>query len=149
MRTLRDAITGVLKDHPEIDFRFCRLGQHESLLDAIAERFLTRGRQDLNQVWLHACFADITETCQPPDIFAELRKRVSVDENYWFLASEENGKYWVAEGNGAAIIKVIVEMHCFEYYIIDRQMTWLICENHHNMLIQARARDRSIPVSIT
>jgi hypothetical protein len=145
MRSLRDAINGVLNAHPEIEFRFCRLGRHEAVLDAIGERFLTRGRQDLNQVWLHECFHDIRDTSQPPDIFVELRKRLDDEEQYWFLASEENGKYWVAEGKGAAIIRVIGEMFCFEYYIIDRQMTWILCENHHNMLIEARAKDRCGP----
>ena len=148
MKDLRDAISGVLREPPEIDFRFCRLGRHEAVLDAIAERFLTNGRRDLNQVWLHECFHDITHTCQPPDIFAELLKRLSNDEPYWFLVSEENGKYWVAQGTGAAIIKVIGEMSCFEYYIIDRQMTRILCESHHNMLIEARAKDQSDPLSI-
>jgi hypothetical protein len=143
MKDLRDAISEVLKEHPKIDFRFCRLGRYEAVLDAISERFLTNGRRDLTQVWLHECFHSITDTSQPPDIFAELRKRLSNDEHYWFLASEENGKYWVAEGSGTALIKVIGEMSCFEYYIVDRQMNWILCENHHNMLIEARAKDGS------
>lgn len=118
------------------------------MLDTIAERFLAHGRMDLGKVWLHESFHSIIDTSQPPDIFAELRKQLNDDEHYWFLASEEDGKYWVAEGSGAAIINVIGEMHCFEYYIVDRQMTWILCESHHNMLIKARAEDRSIPVSI-
>jgi hypothetical protein len=140
MKNLRDRINDVLKEHPEIEFRFCRPGRYEAVLDGIAERFLTRGRYDLDQTWWWACLANQTESSVPADVFAELRKRLHPEESYWFVASEEDGKYWVAEASGAAIPEVLGEMPPFEYYIIDRKMTWLLCENHHDTLIEARAR---------
>lgn len=149
MEDLRDAINGVLKEHPEIEFRFCRLGRYEAVLDAIADRFLQRGRYDLDRIWLWDCFANRTECYVPGDVLAELRQRLHPEESYWFLASDEDGKYWVAEASGAAIPAVIAEMHAFEYYIIDRRMTWMLCENHHGTLIEARPKTRgsSLPIA--
>ena len=148
MKNLRDRINDVLKAHPEIEFRFCQLGRHEAILDAIAERFLSRGRYDLNRVWMWDSFENIQQSFVPEDVLAELRKRLHPEENYWFLASEEDGKYWVAEASGAAIPEVLGEIPGFEYYIIDRKMTWLLCGNHHDTLIEARAKTRGAPLPI-
>ncbi len=148
MKDLRDAINGVLKERPEIEFRFCRLGLYEAILDSIAERFLNRGRHDRDKTWWWDCLANKTESSAPTDVFAELRKRLHPEEAYWFVASEEDGKYWLAEATGAAIPEVLGEMHGFEYYIIDRKMSWLLCENHHDTLIEARARFHGHPVPV-
>lgn len=148
MKNLRDAINEVLKEHPGIEFRFCRLGQYEAVLDDIAEHFLARGRRDLNQVWMHHSFHEVIATSQPQDIFVELKKRLDEEEIYWFLASEDDGKYWVAEGSGAGIIGVIRKMHDFEYYICDRKMSWILCEDHHGIWVEARGKVQRGPLPI-
>jgi hypothetical protein len=148
MKNLRDRINDVLNEHPEIEFRFCGLGRYEAVLDGIAECFLSRGRHDPARVWMWDSFENIQESFVPGDVFAELRKRLHSEEIYWFIASEEDGKYWVAEASGAAIPELLGETHAFEYYIIDRKMTWLLCKNHHDTLIEARQKTRSAPLPI-
>jgi hypothetical protein len=118
------------------------------VLETIAEHFLARGKRDLNQVWMYHSFHEVIATSQPRDIFAELKKRLDDEEIYWFLASEQDGKYWVAEGSGAGIIKVIGEMHGFEYYICDRKMGWIFCEDHHGILVEARGKVQRGPLPI-
>ncbi|WP_035615508.1 DUF6756 family protein [Haloferula sp. BvORR071] len=148
MKNLRDNITQVLKEHPAIEFRFCRVGQYEAVLDSIAERFLSRGRYDLSRIWLWEAFDQITESYVPADVFAEWRKRLHPEESYWFLASDEDGKYWVAEGTGSAIPEILRETPPFEYYIIDRKMSWILCENHHGTLFLAQPRFQGSAVPI-
>lgn len=146
MSDLRDAITGVLNEHPGIEFHFCRPTEYEAVLEAISERFLARGRHDLKATWWWTSFADKTESFVAADLFAELRKRLHPEESYWFVANEEDGNYWVAEASGAAIFAVLRGMRDFEYYIIDRKMTWILCDSHHNTLIEARAKSQAVPL---
>ncbi len=30
---------------------------------------------------------------------------------------------------------IVGECYCFEYYLIPKDTSWLICENHHNRII--------------
>lgn len=61
------------------------------------------------------------------------------DERYWFIASDEHGKYWMAEANGVGILTVLRKTYYFEYFVVNGHMTWLICENHHGVLVEASA----------
>lgn len=135
--TLRDDITEALKAAPDTDFHFVLLHSFEGILDRIAESFLLEGRQDLRYVWLWERFRHQVASSHPPEALAELQSRLQPDERYWFLASDQHGKYWVADATGSGILTALREMYCFEYYVVDRRMTWLICENHHGMLIEA------------
>ena len=137
---LRDVITTALSQLPGVDFRFVRLHEYQELLEKIAERFLARGVRDLSKTWLWEYFHTPISGSYPEDSLAELEKRLSPDERYWFLASEEDGKYWVADGTGAGILAVLRETHHFEYYIVERKLSWLLCENHHQCLIEAAAK---------
>lgn len=136
--TLRDDITTALAAAPETDFHFVRIHSFQ-ILDRIAERFLTEGRQDLRYVWLWERFCYKLSSSHPNDSVSVLESRLHPDERYWFLASDEHGKYWVADATGSGIFTILQEMYCFEYYVVDRHMTWLICENHHGVLIEASA----------
>lgn len=135
--TLRDDITSALSSVPETDFHFVRLHSHQDILDRIAERFLIEGRQDLRYVWLWERFRHELASSHPPDPLADLVRRLRPDERYWFLASDQQGKYWVADATGSGILTTLREMYGFEYYVVNRPMHWLICENHHGILIEA------------
>jgi hypothetical protein len=137
--TLRDDITAALATAPETDFHFVRLHSFQEILDRIAERFLKEGRRDLRYAWLWERFRNELTSLHPDDPVSALESRLQPDERYWFLASDEHGKYWVADATGAGILTTLREMYCFEYYVVNRNMTWLICENHHGVLIEASA----------
>jgi len=135
--TLRDDINKSIKKANIKGFKFVRLTAYEDLLRRIAEKFIVQGRAGLKYVWLWEHFHEPTVSSNEQDAIKLLELKLPKDQSYWFLASEENGKYWVAEGIGEGIIQVLKEMYCFEYYIIERNFRWIVCENHHGTLIQA------------
>ena len=132
---LRDAITKAIQDESISDFHFVRLTKWEDILNRIANRFLRNGNPDLNSIWLWETFRGPLKTEQPSDPMQWLQDYLDSSENYWFIATEEDGKYWIAEATGTAIIRLIEEMYAFEYYVVDRQMNWILCENHHSVFI--------------
>ncbi len=136
--SLRDDINEAIKGLANLKFDFVSLHRYQDILDQVAERFLNRGKRDLNKIWLWNEFRNETGSSQPEDVISELAVLLEPQTSYWFIASDENGKYWVAESNGISIVTVLKEMYGFEYYILDRHMTWILCENHHGMLIEAK-----------
>ena len=136
--SLRDDINEAIKGLANLKFDFVSLHRYQDILDQVAERFLNRGKRDLNNIWLWNEFRNETGSNQPEDVISELAVLLEPQTSYWFIASDENGKYWVAESNGISIVTVLKEMYGFEYYILDRHMTWILCENHHGMLIEAK-----------
>ncbi|MGB8355218.1 MAG: DUF6756 family protein [Chthoniobacteraceae bacterium] len=135
--SLRNDITSAIKNQSEIDFEFVRLNRYQEILKRIAERFLAKGCLSLTHIWLWEEFRHTVCNTQPPDVIAAIKQRLLPTERYWFLASEEDGKYWVANATGSGIISTLKEMYPFEYYIVDRTMNWILCENHHGLLIEA------------
>ena len=135
---LRNDINEAIKGQENLTFNFVSPHRFEDILNQVAERFLKQGKRNLNQIWLWNEFRNETKSSQPADVILELTSRLEPQDSYWFIASDENGKYWVAESNGSSIITVLREMYAFEYYILDRKMTWILCENHHGMLIEAK-----------
>ena len=54
----------------------------------------------------------------------------------WFVAEDTDLPYYpVYETTPAAVEKIIGECFGFEYYLIAKDMGWLLCENHHDTLI--------------
>lgn len=58
------------------------------------------------------------------------------DERVWFIV-EDSGPpgYSVWEADVRDVQAVIGECYGFEYYLIQRQFRWLVCENHSDVLI--------------
>ena len=140
---LRDAITKAVQDESISGFEFVRLIRWEGVLNRIAEKFLRNGTRDLKSIWLWESFRDPITSNQPDDPPQWLRDNLDPSADYWFLATEEDGKYWIAEATGGAIIRVIEEMYGFEYYVVDRRMNWILCENHHSVFIRSDQSETS------
>jgi hypothetical protein len=134
---LRDDITQAVGEAGIEGFSFVRLTKWETILNQIAERFLNRGVRDLESIWLWNSFREVVSSSQPEDPIGYLRQQIEPAEVYWFIASDENGKYWVADATGTAIVWTVKEMYGFEYYVVDRHLKWLLCENHHSIFIKA------------
>jgi hypothetical protein len=137
--TLRDDINAALKEAGISNFHFVRSTAYEELLNRIAEHFLLRGPADLEHIWLWERFREPMLSHHPNDAIQYLENRLPRDRSYWFLASEENGKYWVADTTGADLLRTLKGTYCFEYYIVERKLGWILCENHHGVLIQTGA----------
>jgi len=137
--TLRDDINFIIKESNIKGFSFDRLTAYKKLLNRIADKFLINGRMDLNHVWLWDRFRNPKVISTNTDSSNLLTEYLLFNELYWFLASEEDGKYWVAESTGKAIIQIIDEMYLFEYYIVERNLNWILCENHHGAFIKSES----------
>jgi hypothetical protein len=58
------------------------------------------------------------------------------DEIVWFIAEDDdNSGFPVYEATPRAAQQVIGECAYFEYYLVAKDMSWLLCENHHDVLI--------------
>jgi hypothetical protein len=135
---LRDDITHAVGEAQIEGFSFVRLTKWEGLLHRVAERFLQRGVRDLESVWMWNEFRQVVSTSQPADPLGYLQEQVELASVYWFIASDQHGKYWVAEATGSAIVRVVSEMYGFEYYVVERHLDWIFCENHHGIFIKAQ-----------
>ena len=68
-------------------------------------------------------FLKLTEICPDPA------------ESVWFVAESSTlPSFPVYEGTVEAIQRVIGECHAFEYYLVNKECSWLVCENHHDVV---------------
>ncbi|WP_309572335.1 DUF6756 family protein [Deinococcus sp.] len=119
-----------------------RLTQYEVVLDKILETFTTLGQRGKNNFWLWEHFRGQKAVYSAGDgnNLDALASLISDAKRVWFLTEEwegnkGKGNYWGFEGSPASIVNVIRELHHFEYYIVAKDFSWLVCENHHNTLI--------------
>jgi uncharacterized protein DUF6756 len=57
-------------------------------------------------------------------------------ERVWFVVEDDALPFYpVYAATPAAIRAIIAECYGFEYYIIQREFQWLLCETHHNRMI--------------
>jgi hypothetical protein len=136
MKNLRDELNLIINTENIRGISFVRLNEWQWVLKKIASAFLVRGEYNLGTVWLWEYFKEPYTSFQPESAIVELNGLLNSTEHYFFIASEENGKYWVMEGDGASIICLIKNSFCFEYYIANKSISWLLCENHHGVMVQ-------------
>ena len=54
----------------------------------------------------------------------------------WLIAEDDSELFYPVYDIRPSIIKVVIgECFAFEYYIIDKNKEWLLCENHHDRMI--------------
>lgn len=65
-----------------------------------------------------------------------LHHLVPIDEAVWLMAYDGSSFYFY-EGLVTAIERIIPELTYImdEYYIVSKKLDWLLCENHHDVLI--------------
>lgn len=58
------------------------------------------------------------------------------EEIVWFVVEDDQLPYYpIFECTITNAIKIVSECFAFEYYLIPKNKSWLICENHHNRII--------------
>jgi len=57
-------------------------------------------------------------------------------ERVWFVA-EDIHEFALYHSTVEGIQAVIGECYGFEYYVVAKDLTWIICENHHDVVIAA------------
>lgn len=137
MKNLRDELNRVINSENISSISFVRLNEWQWVLNNLANTFLVYGEKDLERIWLWESFKEPYTSFQPENSISELEGFLNATEQYFFIASDEDGKYWVMEGTGASIICLISNSFCFEYYIANKSISWLLCENHHGVMVQA------------
>ena len=56
-------------------------------------------------------------------------------ERVWFVAEDDQLPYFpVYDATPAVVQQIIGECYGFEYYLIAKDLSWLLCENHHDMV---------------
>jgi len=59
-----------------------------------------------------------------------------LDKNVWLMVEDDEEPFYpIYDCSPKIISQLLGECFMFEYYIIDKNKDWLICENHHNRLI--------------
>jgi hypothetical protein len=59
-------------------------------------------------------------------------------EKVWFVAEDDELPYFpVYDATPAIAQRIIAECYGFEYYLIAKDLSWLLCENHHDLVIAA------------
>lgn len=140
MSNLRKGILKVKKENALDDNLFKEVShlEYSEILKKINSTFLVTHKYD-DSVWWWKSYKELKSYAihfREGYAFDILDKIVpSKDQKYWFIASEQNGKYWLYESNINTIKLMIGEMYGFEYYIVDKKYTWILCENHHDILI--------------
>jgi hypothetical protein len=58
------------------------------------------------------------------------------DEQVWFIAEDDKlPQFPVFETSAAIASRVLGECYGFEYYLVAKDFSWLLCETHHNVVI--------------
>jgi len=62
------------------------------------------------------------------------------NEPVWFIAEDDSFPHYpVFETTPEIASLVIGECYGFEYYLVAKDLSWLLCENHHNVMCAAGA----------
>ena len=105
------------------------------VFDAAVEHFVVGG----DRVWWWEAFR-LPATWRKFDDGRAFERIVAVapdpDERVWFVAEESHLPFYpVYETTPRTAESVIGACYGFEYYLIAKDFSWLICETHHNDLV--------------
>lgn len=67
-----------------------------------------------------------------------LDQLVGKHEKVWFVGCNSKydvTKFYLFQGYVKPIQQVLGEMYPFEYYLINKKYEWMLCENHHGVMI--------------
>lgn len=135
MHTVREEIEAAVLSLKLSPHRFYELpeAQAKSVIQQALDRFVTGGDR---RSWWEA-FKDHSVSRRVTDGWKLITTLVS-EPNIpaWFIAQDDQSPFNpVYEATPTAAAQVVGECFGFEYYLIGKDMSWLLCENHHDLLI--------------
>lgn len=138
-KTIRDEINEVKKtlNLSDDELNLTRLTKYQEILHSIREKFTTLKANKIRNWWWDS-FINPYFYFYPKNINHALAFLVPEKESVWFVIDDETKTlepYWLYEGKIHSIIAVLNELPFCEYYIISKHLDWILCENHHNILI--------------
>jgi hypothetical protein len=139
MKSFRDEINKIIEElHlSDEDFQLVRLTRYREILVSIVEKFTRLKKTQINMWWWNYFNEPIYNFC-PKDVFEVLPELIDKEESVWFIIEDERKAeehFWLYEGRINAVVSILKELSFEEYYIVSKKLEWILCENHHNLLI--------------
>lgn len=135
---LRSEIQNAIKSLNLSDQQFKEIGLYQwvKIIKMVEDTFINKKVYNANfqPYWEHLKEIPFSMHFCNNDAFRFIGNIVDIEEKLWFLVQDAN-KIWLYEGTVKSIIEIIGECYGFEYYLISKQLSWLLCENHHGYLI--------------
>lgn len=110
---------------------------------AILERIIA-SRTSLNSaavsaLWWWEALREPVAYTQPSDALCTLKALIDPNESIWFVveagSQKERGNFWLYDSKIGPVCAVLQELPLVEYYIVQKKLQWLVCENHHGLVI--------------
>jgi hypothetical protein len=137
----REWITAAAKKlEIETQLRLVEPHRFQSILERIVATRTKLDKAATDALWWWEALLEPVAYRKAEDPLALLQELVDPNEDIWFVAeanspSKKLGNFWLYEARIVPVCAVLAECPAFEYYILPRKMDWLLCENHHNLLI--------------
>jgi hypothetical protein len=134
--SVRDEIREAVRRLGLEDDEFAEVLDSEArrLFDSFLARFT--GGVDMRWWWEHFTLPITTARFHDGKGFLRISELVpDPREKIWFVAEDDELPFFpVYDVTAAATQQVIGECYGFEYYLIAKDLTWLLCENHHDTM---------------
>ncbi|MCA9182699.1 MAG: hypothetical protein KDA51_14650 [Planctomycetales bacterium] len=133
----RRAILSAVQQHglSSQGFRCLEPTEEALLVQQIEARLVSS--DDRIRWWESFCVPTLTR-CFPDGSGFRRLEEISPDhhEPIWFIVEECSSAGLAAfETTVRSASMIIGECHAFEYYLVAQDYSWLICENHHDVVI--------------
>lgn len=152
IKTVKDEIETARRSLKLVDSQFREVPDTEarSIYEAAESNFVSSS----GLLWWWEDFKQPATRVHFPkqDGFRHLQEiALSENEMLWLIVEEERSDcYPVYEGRIAEIQSIIAECSAFEYYLAPKDLSWLVCENHHDVIfaIGAKVEERLRKIEI-
>lgn len=113
--------------------------RYQGILERIISSRTSLDKSGTSALWWWEALREPVAYVQPTDPVAVLKGLVPAGEPVWFVVEANSpkkfGNFWLYESTIEPICTVLRELPPFEYYIVAKKCEWLLCENHHGLLI--------------
>ena len=119
------------------DFRALDIhDEWQKIEENIYHTFCRLNHPTIRPIWLWEHFKQDT-ACLPIEFpFLILEQLIDPSNEVWFFVNGDRDKFWFYQGKVKTIRKVILKSsYIDELYIASKKYDWLICINHHDILI--------------
>jgi hypothetical protein len=126
-------------DLDEAAFRQLQGGRAQELLDRVLESFTTRGLRNRNLRWLWEDLRDPHSSVAGPHELDVLLTLGPPETPVWLVVEDfgrmkDGPPFWIFEATLAAAVATLKNHHLHEFSVVSRSLTWLVGENHHDVL---------------
>jgi hypothetical protein len=135
---------GILAAARELDldgasFRQLLGGRALEVLDRVLDSFTTGGRGERRRHWLWSDLREPSFSRPGPHDLSVLLALGPPATRVWvivedFAATKHGPPFWVFEATLAAAVATLKNHQLLEFYVVSQPLTWLVGENHHEVL---------------